>query len=243
MELPLVGITASLIGEDTHVVGVGYDDGTVDTAKWTPYNIWRGVGRDLVVDDERDIRVETKFEWAIGQDIVDRIEYAKAGLVSDRSLVNENPFVDGLNMGDVGHARAGIVFGVSYIVDYRTPIDEVGGYLMAELLAMQRVPLVGIVGNNGVFVWHEHWLPYRGGAVRGISTATRSDIANKFPSPCTIRASIQVNSCEVGSKDVTSRQDRSRRKPAEWEGKVRDSRLSGESDTSLGVVQVRYVSP
>jgi len=49
---------------------------------------------------------------------VDGIHLAVGGGVADGGFVHENPFVDGLDVGDVGHSWAGFVGLEGDVVDY-----------------------------------------------------------------------------------------------------------------------------
>jgi hypothetical protein len=78
--------------------------------------------------------------------------------VSDRKLVNQDPFLERLDVVDDSHARAGLVEVVGDIVDDRAPILQVAGCLVGKLLTVLGIALVRVVSNKLALVWPEHKL-------------------------------------------------------------------------------------
>jgi hypothetical protein len=61
--------------------------------------------------------------------------------------VDEDPFLEGLDVVDYRHSGARFVKVVGHVVDDWTPVDQVAGGLVGEFLAVERVALVGVVGD------------------------------------------------------------------------------------------------
>ena len=96
-------------------------------------------------------------ERRVGYDVVDWVVDAVAGGVPDGALVHEDPLVDWRDVCDHGHAGAGLVEVVGYVVDDGAPRAEVGGLLVGELLTVQWVALVGVVGGEDIAVLSAVW--------------------------------------------------------------------------------------
>jgi hypothetical protein len=72
--------------------------------------------------------------------------------VADRKLVDQNPLLERLDVVNVRHARASLVEIIGNIVHDRAPVDQVARCLVSKLLAMQRVALVRVVGDELAFI-------------------------------------------------------------------------------------------
>ena len=62
--------------------------------------------------------------------------------VSNRKLVNQDPFLKRLDVVDDSHARTCLVQVVGNVVDNRAPVDQVARRLMSKLLTVQWIALV-----------------------------------------------------------------------------------------------------
>jgi hypothetical protein len=78
--------------------------------------------------------------------------------VSDRKLVDQDPFLERLDVVDDSHAGTGLVEVVGDIVDDWTPILQVAGCLVGELLTVLRIALIRVVSNKLPLVWPERRL-------------------------------------------------------------------------------------
>jgi hypothetical protein len=126
MLLPFVHIAAVPVGVYLRSIGVGHDDGAVRAAQRAPDYVRTGVGGGRVVDDNGLADGFAEFKGRVGHHVVDGVVDAVGGRVADGKFVDENPFLDGWDVGYYGHAGAGDVLVVGYIVDYGAPGLEIG---------------------------------------------------------------------------------------------------------------------
>jgi len=67
------------------------------------------------------------------------------------------------------------------IVDYWSPVDQIRGRLMGELLSMKRISLVRVVNHDLAVVGVDKWFPDGMGAVCGIWAGTSGDVGDIVP--------------------------------------------------------------
>lgn len=120
----------------------------VVATEWCPSDIGRGVGSNSAVDDQIDIRLRTKVDGRVGDFVVDRVHLTITRRVSDRIFIDQDPLVDGFDVSVVGHSRTLEVWEVGDVIDRWFPVLEVVTYLMGLLLAVFRVSLIRVVGDN-----------------------------------------------------------------------------------------------
>jgi hypothetical protein len=68
--------------------------------------------------------------------------------VSDRQLVDEDPFLQRLDVVDNGHSRSRLIQIVRNIIHNRSPMNHVARSLVSQLLPVQRISLVGVVSHE-----------------------------------------------------------------------------------------------
>ena len=64
----------------------------------------------------------------------------------------EDPFLDRRDVCDDGHTRASDILFVGYIIHDGAPVLEIGRCLVGKLLAVLRVTLIRVVGDQLAFV-------------------------------------------------------------------------------------------
>jgi hypothetical protein len=69
------------------------------------------------------------------------------GGVTDGEFVHQDPFLEGWDVRDDGHAGTGEVLVIRNVVDNGAPGLQVSRCLMCELLAVFGIALVGVVGS------------------------------------------------------------------------------------------------
>jgi hypothetical protein len=148
MLFPLVHIAAVAVRVHLRPVGVTNDNGAVRAAERRPHHVGGRVGRGRVVDNDGAANVLAEVKGRVGHDVVDGIVDAVGRRVADGELVHEDPFLHGRDVRDDGHAGARDVLVVGDVVDDGAPSLEVGRGLVGELLAVQAVALVGVVGDE-----------------------------------------------------------------------------------------------
>jgi hypothetical protein len=68
--------------------------------------------------------------------------------VADRKLVDQDPFLERLDVVNVRHTRASLVEVIGNIVDDWAPVDQVARCLVRKLLTVKRIALVRVVGDE-----------------------------------------------------------------------------------------------
>lgn len=90
--------------------------------------------------------------------------------VSNRQLVDEDPFLQRLDVVDNGHSRSRLIQIVRDIIHNRSPMDHIARSLVSQLLSVQRISLVGVVGHELTVV-----LPAREERKSELISSTSSD--------------------------------------------------------------------
>lgn len=152
MLLPLVHSTAMSVGVYLHSVCVRYHNRTLGPPNRAPDHVWTSIGHSAVVDDDGLADTFAEVQRGVGQDVVYGVIRAIGRGVANWQFVYEDPFLDRWNVLHDGHARAGNVLFVGYIVYDWAPIPEVGRCLVGKLLAVLRVALIRVVGDQLAFV-------------------------------------------------------------------------------------------
>jgi hypothetical protein len=114
------------------------------------------------------------------------------------------------------HAGTGRVDRLFDVVDDRTPGQQVGGNLVNQLLAIERIALVRVEGNQLVIIDHEERLPDRRLAIVGDGAATSSYAGDEFPCVTLVAGRIDINlgHAEIGRDRTSSTQYRAFREAA-----------------------------
>ena len=130
--------------------------------------------------------------------------------------MDQDPLLERLDVVDNSHARTCLVKVICNIVDDWPPVDQVARRLVGKLLTVFRVSLVRVVSNELALVWPERRmsalvsrilalklslqevrLPDGVGSVGGVWSASLSNVADKLPGPCSVRAGVQVDAGTV----------------------------------------------
>ena len=147
MLLPLVDIPSKLVRIHLRIIRIRHDNRAVRAPHGTPNHIRTGIRRGLVVQHDRQPLRQTEVQRAVGEAVVHGVVDAVRGGVANGEFVHQDPFLDGGDVCDDGHARARDVQVVGDVVDGGVPVDEVFGDLVRELLPVQGVALVGVVAD------------------------------------------------------------------------------------------------
>lgn len=144
---PLIDVASIRIRIHLPPIGIRNHNGPVCATQRAPDNIRTCVWRGGVVDDDGAALFFPKLEGRVGHHVVYGVVDAVRGGVADGEFVDQNPLLEGWDVGDDGHARAGEVLVIRNVVDNGAPGLQVGRRLMGELLAVFGVALVGVVGS------------------------------------------------------------------------------------------------
>jgi len=142
MDLPRIDIATEPVGVHGAIIRVGNNDRPIGSPHGTPHDVGARVRRYLVINHDRQALGETKVQRAVGQAVVDGVVDAVGARVAARELVDDYPFLDRGDVGYDGHSGTGDVLVVGDVVDGGVPGSEVGGDLVGEFLAVERVALV-----------------------------------------------------------------------------------------------------
>jgi hypothetical protein len=78
-------------------------------------------------------------------------------------------------------------------------------------IAWETYVSIGVKHSRRGVSSQEFWLPDGIGAIGSVRAASLSDVTDKLPGPCPIRADVQVDTCEVVVPRVASAEDGSSR--------------------------------
>jgi len=146
MLLPLINRTARGIRVYLASIRITHYDCAIGAAERGPDDVGGGVWHCAVVHDDGSTDGVTEVCGLIGHDVVDGVVLAVGRGVSDGEFVHQDPLVERRDVGYDCHARAREVLVVDDIVYDRPPGAEVGAGLVGELLAVEGIALVGVVG-------------------------------------------------------------------------------------------------
>jgi hypothetical protein len=173
---PGVGVAVVPVDEDFRVGAVTHDDGAVRPTNRRPDGV-RACGRDRPISRLEKVRRRfVELERIVGDTVVDCIR--DIGGVAQ--LVREEvfPVSDPSNRR---HAGTQGVVRIGCVVDDGAPVDEVPRRLVGEFLAVERIPLIGVVDRQLVFVHGYEGLPHRGCAVGRVWWTASRDDGDEFP--------------------------------------------------------------
>lgn len=146
MLFPLVQRAARGIRIHLASIRITYYNRAIGTTQRGPNHIRTGIWHRAVVYNDGAADRIAEVCGLIGHDVVDGVVLAVGRGVANGEFVHEDPLVERRDVGYDCHAGAREVFVVGDVVYDWPPGFQVGGGLVGELLAVEGVALVGVVG-------------------------------------------------------------------------------------------------
>ena len=207
MHDPRIRITRLCVDEDLRVARSTNNNRPIPAARRAPNDVWRTSRHDPTSVDDHFFRL-IEFPRVRCDFVVDGEPPAVRGVVAAAEFI-QHEVLAVAQACDGRHSRAVVVCCGRGVVDDRAPVHEVGRDLMRQLLAVVRVPLVGVVRDELLLVDHEEGFPDRGLAVVRNAAAAGGDAGDEGPRLAVVARGVDVDLglAEVSGERVASAED------------------------------------
>lgn len=235
MHDPRILITRLGIDEDLRVARSTHNNSPILPPRRAPNNVRRPRRHDATRVNHHLLRL-IEFPRVRSNLIVHGEPPAVSGIIAAAKLI-QHEVIAVAQARDGRHPRAIIVRSRRGIIDRRAPVHEIRSDLMRQLLAVFRVPLIGVVGDELVLVDEEEGFPDGRLAVVGDAAAAGGDAGDEGPGLAGVAGGVDVDLgfAEVGGEGVAGAEDGAFFEGADGAGEDVEEGLVAEAPAVYGV--------